>query len=77
MRGRAFPMPSSRSYDDGVWTWVIIVAGYGFSAFFLRLIGGFNSAGDAIANWGRRSSVRRLEKAGQSPRSYARSRLER
>jgi hypothetical protein len=58
-----------------VWNWVIIIGGYSFSALFLRLIGGFNSAGDAIANWGRRSSVKRLAKSGQSPSSYARSRL--
>jgi hypothetical protein len=60
-----------------MWTWVIIVAGYGFSALFLRLMGGFNSAGDAIANWGRSSSSKRLRKSGQSPSSYARSRLNR
>jgi hypothetical protein len=58
-----------------VWNWAIIIGGYSFSALFLRLIGGFNSAGDAIANWGRHSSVKRLAKSGQSPSSYARSRL--
>jgi hypothetical protein len=60
-----------------VWSWVIIVAGYGFAAFFLRLIGGFNAAGDAIANWGRNSSARRLQRSGKSPTSYAHSRLKR
>jgi hypothetical protein len=58
-----------------VWNWVIIVGGYSFSALFLRLIGGFNSAGDAIARWGRHSSEKRLSRSGQSPGSYARSRV--
>jgi hypothetical protein len=60
-----------------VWNWVIIIGGYAFAAFFLRLIGGFNAAGDAIAKWGRSSSANRLAKTGQSPVSYARSRLRR
>jgi hypothetical protein len=60
-----------------VWNWVIIVGGYAFAAFFLRLIGGFNSAGDAIARWGRSSSAKRMAKSGQSPATYARSRLPR
>jgi hypothetical protein len=58
-----------------VWNWVIIVGGYAFAAFLLRLIGGFNAAGDAISKWGRSSSARRLAKSGHSPSSYARSRL--
>lgn len=60
-----------------MWTWVIIVVCYAFSALFLRLIGGFNSAGDAFANWGRRASVRRIESAGHTARTYARWRLKR
>jgi hypothetical protein len=60
-----------------MWTWVIIVAGYGFAALFLRLVGGFNAAGDALRGWGRRASERRLEQSGDSPASYARSRLTR
>jgi hypothetical protein len=60
-----------------MWTWVIIVLCYAFSALFLRLMGGFNSAGDAIANWGRRASVRRIERAGHTPRTYALRRLKR
>jgi hypothetical protein len=60
-----------------MWNWAIIVGGYAFAAFFLRLIGGFNSAGDAFAKWGRSSSARRMAKTGQSPASYARSRLRR
>lgn len=43
-----------------MWDWVIILVCYGFAAGFLRLLGGFNSAGDAIAGWGRRASARRL-----------------
>jgi hypothetical protein len=60
-----------------VWNWVVIVGGYAFAAFFLRLIGGFNAAGDAISKWGRSSSIKRLAKSGQSPVSYARARLRR
>ena len=58
-----------------MWNWVVIVGGYAFAAFFLRLVGGFNSAGDAISRWGRSSSAKRLAKSGKSPASYARSRL--
>jgi hypothetical protein len=58
-----------------MWNWAIIIGGYAFAACFLRLIGGFNSAGDAISRWGRNSSARRLAKSGHSPTSYARSKL--
>jgi hypothetical protein len=58
-----------------VWNWVVIIGGYLVAALFLRLLGGFNAAGDAIANWGRRSSRKRMAKKGESPASYARSRL--
>jgi hypothetical protein len=60
-----------------VWTWIIIVAGYSFAALFLRLIGGFNSAADAIASWGRRSSARRIRRLGHTPGTFARSRVNR
>jgi hypothetical protein len=60
-----------------VWDWVIIVGCYAFAAVFLRLIGGFSSAADAIASWGKSSSVRRLSRSGQSPANFARSRLSR
>lgn len=43
-----------------MWDWVLIVGGYLFAAFFLRLLGGFNSAADAISGWGRRTSLRRI-----------------
>jgi hypothetical protein len=58
-----------------VWNWVVIIGGYLFAALFLRFLGGFNAAGEAIANWGRRSSAKRMAKRGESPASYARSRL--
>jgi hypothetical protein len=72
-------MPSSQSYDDraAMWNWIVIVLGYGFAAFFLRLIGGFNAAGDAIQNWARSSSAKRIRRTGRSPGAYARSRLSR
>lgn len=60
-----------------MWSWIVIVAGYVFSIFFFRLVGGINSAADAIQSWGRSSSVRRLRKSGHSPRSFARARLKR
>ncbi|HEY3069662.1 MAG TPA: hypothetical protein VGJ34_05045 [Gaiellaceae bacterium] len=60
-----------------MWNWIVIVVCYGFAALFLRLIGGFNAAGDAIANWGRRSSTRRFRRQGVTPSTYAKSRLKR
>jgi hypothetical protein len=64
------------SYDEGaVWTWILIVAGYAFSLLFFRIVGGVNSAADAIQGWGRSSSERRLTRSGKSPASYVRSRL--
>jgi hypothetical protein len=60
-----------------VWSWIVIVVGYAFSIFFFRLVGGINSAADAIQSWGRSSSVRRLRKSGHSPGSFARARLKR
>jgi hypothetical protein len=37
-------------------TWAIIVGGYVFAALFLRLLGGLDSAGEAMAEWARRLS---------------------
>jgi hypothetical protein len=48
-----------------VWSWIVIVAGYAFSIFFFRLVGGISS------------SVKRLRKGGHSPGSFARARLKR
>ncbi|MEO8291440.1 MAG: hypothetical protein ABI649_10660 [Gaiellaceae bacterium] len=53
----------------------VILGCYLFAALFLRLLGGFNSAADAISAWGRGSSLRRLRRRGETPRSYARSRI--
>ena len=58
-----------------MWDWVVIVGCYAFAAFFLRLLGGFGAAGDAIAGWGRRSSESRLRRSGHSPDTYARTKL--
>jgi hypothetical protein len=44
-------------------------------ALILRYLGGFNSAADAMSNWGRRSSLRRIRKQGLTLRTYARSRI--
>ena len=60
-----------------MWSWIVIVVGYAFSIFFFRLVGGINSAADAIQTWGRSSSLRRLRKSGHSPGSFARARLKR
>lgn len=60
-----------------MWTWVLIVCGYAFSIFFFHIVGGINSAADAIQGWGRRSSERRIRRAGLSPASFARDRLSR
>ena len=55
--------------------WAVIVGCYLFAALFFRLVGGFNSAADAVSSWGRRSSLRALRKRGLTPKSYARSRI--
>ena len=60
-----------------VWNWVVIVGCYAFAALFLRLIGGFNSAADAISTWGRSSSARRIWRSGHTPSTFARSRVKR
>lgn len=53
-----------------VWDWVVIIVCYLFAAFVLRLLGGFESAGDAIAGWGRRSSESRVSRLRWLPASY-------
>jgi len=58
-----------------VWTLLVIVACYLVPAFILRAIGGFNAAGDAVSTWGRSSSLRTLRRRGETPRTYARSRI--
>ena len=42
-----------------MWTWIVIVVGYVGTALAFRYLGGFTGAGNAIADWGRRSSERR------------------
>jgi hypothetical protein len=54
---------------------VVIVACYLVPALILRAMGGFNSAGDAVSRWGRTSSLRTLRRRGETPRTYARSRI--
>jgi hypothetical protein len=54
---------------------LVIVACYLVPALILRSLGGFNSAGDAVSRWGRTSSLRTLRRRGETPRTYARSRI--
>ncbi|HKO74576.1 MAG TPA: hypothetical protein VJU01_04610 [Gaiellaceae bacterium] len=58
-----------------VWNLLLIVACYMVPALILRYLGGFNSAADALSNWGRRSSLKRIRKQGLTLRTYARSRI--
>ncbi|MGH3023057.1 MAG: hypothetical protein ACRDNI_05320 [Gaiellaceae bacterium] len=57
--------------------WVLVGLAYAFGLLFFQLLGGIGAAGRAIERWGRESSVRRLERSGLSPESFARSRLDR
>jgi len=61
--------------NAAVWNLVIIVACYLVPALVLRWLGGFGAAADAVSNWGRSSSLRRLRQAGHTPRSYVRARI--
>jgi hypothetical protein len=45
-----------------VWNWVVIVGCYAFAAFYLHLLGGFNSAGEAMARWARHVGLKRLNR---------------
>jgi hypothetical protein len=58
-----------------MWTWILIIGGYAFSMFFFHILGGIGAASDAIQSWGRSSAERALERSGESPSSFARSRL--
>ena len=58
-----------------MWNLLLIVACYMVPALILRYLGGFNSAADAMSNWGRRSSLRRIRKQGLTLHTYARSRI--
>jgi hypothetical protein len=42
--------------SGAVRTWAIIIGCYAFAAFFFRLLGGLDSAGEAMADWARRLS---------------------
>jgi hypothetical protein len=63
------------SMNATLWNLLVIVACYLVPALVLRFLGGFNSAADAVARWGRSSSLRRVRRAGQTPSSYARARI--
>jgi hypothetical protein len=42
--------------NGAVLTWAIIIGGYASAAFFFRLLGGLDSAGEAMSDWARRLS---------------------
>lgn len=42
--------------SGGVRNWAIIIGCYAFAASFFRLLGGLDSAGEAMADWARRLS---------------------
>ena len=42
--------------STGMRTWAIIIGCYAFAALFFRLLGGLDSAGEAISEWARRLS---------------------
>jgi hypothetical protein len=42
--------------NGAVLTWAIIIGGYAFAAFSFRLLGGLDSAGEAMSDWARRLS---------------------
>lgn len=50
---------------------------YAAGLLFFQLLGGIGAAGRAIERWGRESSLRRIERSGLTPESFARSRLRR
>jgi len=55
--------------------WFLIGLAYAFGLLFFQLLGGIGAAGRAIERWGRESSVRRMERSGLSPESFAHSRV--
>lgn len=55
--------------------WLLIGLCYAFGLLFFQLLGGIGAAGRAIERWGRESSVRRIERSGMSPESFAHARL--
>jgi len=57
-------------WGHGAWDWVIAVAAWMFSIGVLRILGGVGAACDAIADWGRSSSRKRV--AQVAPRYAAR-----
>jgi hypothetical protein len=65
------------SYSETVLEWIVIGVLYAFGLLFFQLLGGIGAAGRAIERWGRESSVRRLERSGLTPESFARSRVRR
>jgi hypothetical protein len=60
-------------WGHGAWDWVIVGAAWVLAVGFFRVLGGVGAACDAIADWGRSSSRKRVERV--APR-YA-SRIDR
>jgi hypothetical protein len=55
--------------------WIVVGICYAFGLLFFQLLGGIGAAGRAIERWGRESSLRRMERSGMSPESFAHARL--
>jgi hypothetical protein len=77
-RGQALGMAARDvlvDYAEDMVEWIVIGVLYAFGLLFFQLLGGISAAGRAIERWGHESSVRRLERSGLTPESFARSRL--
>ena len=45
-----------------MWSLIVTVGCYLFAACFLRLLGGFNAAGEALSRWGASESRKRADR---------------
>ena len=70
-------------WGNGVWDWVIIAGAWAFSLGLWWLLGGFGTAGEAFASWGREAARKRTRRvlpqhahlAEEAPRIMRRPRL--
>jgi hypothetical protein len=49
-------------WGHGAWDWVIVGAAWVLAVGFFRVLGGVGAACDAIADWGRESTRRRIHR---------------